>query len=233
MGRGAISWASAGSPTQGLNDTDDGDKAGYSDWEVAAICAAVAFDSSDHGKLHSNLPRSILYPPSTIGTELSGGADELHSIQGYMGGQELGIPNGVYIFAGGVEQATIANVPITIQDSGEGNRGEQRSGRAEVRQGTALGELVTVPVGFMAEAGRGRGGRGIGRVSEWVRDVLQQLSKEEAVQLCALAWKFWQHRCCKLMEGKFQNPISAWQEVGHMLDCYETSRRRLGSQVYP
>ncbi|KAK4422662.1 hypothetical protein Salat_1848700 [Sesamum alatum] len=69
------------------------------------------------------------------------------------------------------------------------------------------------PPGFVTRS------KGIGRA---------QLSKEDAVRFCVLAWKIWQHRCRKTMEGKDQNSVTAWQEAITMLECYQSVSRRSG-----
>ncbi|KAK4429476.1 hypothetical protein Salat_1248100 [Sesamum alatum] len=83
----ALTQASAGHPTQGLDDNEGWDKAENSAGEEVAVCAAVALDSSGHGKLPYDMPISNLSPSSTVGTDLNGGADELPSFQDYLGGK--------------------------------------------------------------------------------------------------------------------------------------------------
>ncbi|KAK4431277.1 hypothetical protein Salat_0889800 [Sesamum alatum] len=44
-----------------------------------------------------------------------------------------------------------------------------------------------------------------GGAAEWCLFVLQKLDRDSRQRFCMLAWKIWQHRCGKLMEGKEQN----------------------------
>ncbi|KAK4415541.1 hypothetical protein Salat_2661500 [Sesamum alatum] len=50
--------------------------------------------------------------------------------------------------------------------------------------------------------------------------VLQRLTKEERVRFVAFAWAIRKHRCRKLMEGKDQSSVEAWQRLLIMLDSY-------------
>ncbi|KAK4426626.1 hypothetical protein Salat_1431300 [Sesamum alatum] len=84
---------------------------------------------------------------------------------------------------GEVDRSREEDVPSIQTKETEGLEGREMEAALTKGKG-----LVTVPIVFMAGAGGGRRG-------------------EERARFCVLAWKLWQNRCTKLMEGKEQRPM--------------------------